>query len=242
MKLLKSLKSPSWIWLIIIIILSGVIIFGFQRSSRKTQYFPIQVINVEGDFSLIDKADVEKVVAPLVSQKDFFDVDLQKTRRQLQGLSWVDYAEVTRVWPNTVTVKLIAQHAVALIHMENDQTSGLVNEMGEIFYPPITTFPQHLPIFKVPEASDVLATLDFYQQMSAILQTIGLSIITIELNSTDSWVVGLSNGISLQLGDQNVLTRLRHFVKVYPVVFTSTHKQAQSVDMRYENGMAVAWR
>jgi len=91
-------------------------------------------------------------------------------------------------------------------------------------------------------SSDVLAALDFYQQMSIILQTIGLSIITVELNSNDSWVVGLSNGISLQLGDENVLTRLRHFVKVYPVVFTSTHKQAQSVDMRYENGMAVAWR
>jgi cell division protein FtsQ len=222
---------------ILLILLILTIILGKVYTQKTTQNLPIQHVNVTGNLQAINQHEVEKILMPLVNKQNFFDVNLRVVRQQLQGINWVASAEVTRIWPDTIAIHIIPQQVVAVINQ-----IGLVNNYGEVFYPDSATFPANLPKFIAPNASDALAVLDFYQQMSIILQPIHLEVAAIKLNTDDSWEITLSNNVKLQLGDHNVLTRLHSFVKVYPTVFVSANKQAESVDMRYGNGMAVQWR
>ncbi len=83
--------------------------------------------------------------------------------------------------------------------------------------------------------------MDRYQQMNRILETLGLKVVSIDVNSNESWCIILDNGIKLQLGQEHILTRLQHFVNVYNKVVKSRKILPQEVDLRYGHGMAVKW-
>ena len=83
--------------------------------------------------------------------------------------------------------------------------------------------------------------MDYYQQASTILAPLNLQVVEMRLNSDNDWQVVLNNGLKVQLGQNEILTRLQRFVKVYPKVFANGKKKAKTVDLRYANGMAIRW-
>ncbi len=52
----------------------------------------------------------------------------------------------------------------------------------------------------------------------------------------------LNNGTKILIGRKDSLPRLQRFVKVYPEIFKTPQAQAESIDLRYDNGLSVKWQ
>ena len=69
-----------------------------------------------------------------------------------------------------------------------------------------------------------------------------MDVTKLSLNSSLSWKVELSNGLKINLGQQDVWQRWLRFMGVYQKVFAKYADSVNYVDMRYPNGMAVSWK
>jgi len=84
--------------------------------------------------------------------------------------------------------------------------------------------------------------LDRYQKMMEVLKPIRLKISTLFVTPRLFWEIMLNNGMKIRLGQEDILTRLQRFVKVYPELFEKSEKKALAVDLRYAHGLAVKWQ
>ncbi|OGT29748.1 MAG: hypothetical protein A3E87_08865 [Gammaproteobacteria bacterium RIFCSPHIGHO2_12_FULL_35_23] len=165
-------------------------------------------------------------------------LNLQQLIDKIDELSWVAAVKVERRWPDSLIVNIQQQAPVAIW---NNNT--LLNDYAETFIMPetlLSSFTQTLPQLNGPAGSQ-LKVLYYYQQFNQLLQTINLQISQITLESNEDWQLILNNGLKIQLGQQDILTRLQRFVKVYNNVFAAGQKQAIAVNLDYPNGMAVQW-
>lgn len=214
----------------------GFLIFiGWKEATFFLKPPHITRVWVVGDFQAIDKTAVQKQIAPLMSA-NFFSVNLQKIQASLQGLPKVATVEVRRIWPNALWIRIEDEQIVA-----RWGSQGLVNNYGEAITANDYADIQKLPIFMGPPGKGV-KMLDYYQRMQSLLDAIPLSMVILQVDDNNNWDTTLNDGIILHLGDEDVLTRMRRFVKVYPKLFKGREGQVKSIDLRYHSGMAVAWK
>ncbi|HCU04909.1 MAG: hypothetical protein A2X77_03690 [Gammaproteobacteria bacterium GWE2_42_36] len=223
---------------LVILLLAALFFLIFIGWKELTFFFRpprIAQVWVVGDFQAVDKAAVQKQIAPYISA-NFFSVNLQKIQASLQGLPKVATVEVRRIWPNALWIRIEDEQIVA-----RWGSQGLVNNYGEAITVNDYADIQKLPIFIGPPGKGV-KMLDYYQQMQSMLASITLSMTVLQVDENDNWDITLNDGIILHLGDEDVLTRMQRFVKVYPKLFEGREGQVKSVDLRYHSGMAVAWK
>jgi len=84
--------------------------------------------------------------------------------------------------------------------------------------------------------------LQKWRQYSQALVPFNLSITSLTLNSRGSWQMVLNNGISITLGRTDPDTRFARFITAYPTVLAQQTLNIRSIDLRYSDGFAVAWK
>lgn len=210
-----------------------VVSFSFSQI-KLSRYFPINEVKIAG-LQHIDHQEAQHLLLPLV-KNGFFAVDVSLIKERLMSLSWVSEAYVRRNWPNQIVIQVIEKKPIARWNH-----TSLLTTSGEIFSPVKDNSPQELPLFMGPEGGH-MQLLNYYHMMNTLLQPLQLKIATLELTSSESWQVTLSNGIKLNMGYKDILTRIGHFVKVYPKIVGDRSKDVDYIDLRYANGFAVRWK
>ena len=200
---------------------------------KSTHYFPITEVKIVGADH--ERQEMQKILQPLV-KKGFFVVDVLQIKERLLQFSWVADASVRRVWPNQIVIQVAEKKPLARWNR-----SGLLTTAGEIFNPTKNTYPTDLPQFIAPDGEQV-QLLNFYHDVSSLLTPLHFKIAQLELTPTRSWSLILTNGMKLNVGYKDVLTRIGHFVKVYPKIVGARTNEVDYVDLRYNNGMAVRWK
>lgn len=213
------------------IFLSFIFILNETRFSR---YFPIKTVRVYG-VNRIDQQEVQDLILPLV-KRGFFAINVDYVRDRLLQMPWVANLNVRRIWPDKVEITVIEKQAIA-----NWNNEGLVSENGEVFSPKHETYPNNLPQFAGPQGKQ-LEMLKQFKQMNRILTPLHAKISYLELTPYATWKLKLDNGISMQVGHKDILTRLDHFVKVYPKIVGDQAALVDYIDLRYPNGVAVRWK
>lgn len=244
-----------------VIALSYAALLGAQR----LPVFPLRQLVVIGEVKQVTPMQVEYAVRNSVTG-NFFTINLDSVRSSFEKLPWVRHAEVRRVWPDGLEVRIEEQVAAARWR-QADGEYRLVNTAGEVF---IAASETDLPIFTGPEGS-AAQMLDRQKEFTQALLPLGLAPKEMTLSLRQSWQVRLDNGLTLALGrDENahpVSERLGRFVASYPelrqMASLSTTNRAQTelaaagaddqpstadlnrlftgklIDMRYPNGFAV---
>ncbi len=219
---------------LLIVMLTSLLYWAVQKITAPVNV-PISKIQVQGAFIHM----TESMLAPLsreISGVGYFDLDVAALQRQIEALPWVEHATVRRVWPDTVAIHFVEQQPLAVW-----ADGGIVNREGEVFEPERTTYPDRLPVFSGPENLQK-TMVDSYQQFSELLLPLGITISEMELDKRHSWRIGLRNGISLRLGNEHIMERLVRFTRVYPKIKSVDSRAIKSIDLRYTNGLAIAWR
>ncbi len=223
----------SFIHLICFVALIFFIMYAFNQL-KTTQYFPIKEVKIAG-IQHVSHEDVEHLLLPLVN-KGFFAVSVEHIRETLNQLPWVSDASVRRVWPNQIRIQVSEKLPFALWNNEK-----LLSTSGQLFTPSRESFPSDLPEFAGPEGTQ-LKMLENYSKINKALAPLHFKVARLELSPAHVWSFTLNNGIKVNIGHKDILTRVGDFVKVYPKIIGSRASEVNSVDLRYSNGLAVRWK
>jgi cell division protein FtsQ len=199
-----------------------------------SDYFPIKTVSVYG-VNRADHQEVQNLLLPLVHH-GFFTVNVDDIRDRLLQMPWIADIAVRRDWPDRIKVTIIEKTAVARWNNES-----LLSETGELFSPKPETYPALLPMLLGPEGQQE-RMLQYFNTINHLLTPLHAKISYLELTPYFTWKLVLDNGISLQIGHKDILTRLTRFVKVYPKIIGERAAEVNSIDLRYANGLAIQWK
>lgn len=227
----RYFAQTSKVLLLGVLVLSSIFAMNQFKTSR---YFPIHNVKVYG-INHVNRQEVQDLLLPLVSH-GFFSIDVDYIRDRLLQLPWISDIFVRRGWPDQVEITIVERNAVA-----NWNQNELLSDGGELFSPKEDTYPEHLATFIGPDGKQIIM-LQYFNEMNRLLLPLHAKISYLELTPYFAWKLKLDNGIILQIGHKDVLTRLLHFVKVYPKVVGNKASDVDYIDLRYPNGIAVKWR
>jgi len=156
-------------------------------------------------------------------------------------MPWIAHAEVRRVWPDQVVIRLEEQLPVARWGDE-----ALLNNQGQAFTPRELANYEHLPQLFGPQRAQQ-QVMQQYQVLSQMLRPLGFSIVRLELRERGSWFLttGASSagpGIELLLGRDHLVEKMRRFIAIYDKTLKEQITNIARIDLRYSNGLAVGWR
>ncbi len=191
--------------------------------------FSITQVRVVTPVNHVTRQQVEEIVRREVGGT-LFTLRLDTAREAFEKLPWVRSANVRRQWPGGLEVAL-TEH-VPLARWGRD---ALVSVEGEVF---AAAFDGDLPVFNGPPGAAKEMTIQ-YHHFRRSLEDIGRAPGEINVSPRRAWQVRLDDGLTLDLGRDQVEQRLRRFVAAYPRTIVRMTRPVDRVDLRYANGFAA---
>jgi cell division protein FtsQ len=191
--------------------------------------FALRHVEVLGATRHVTRAQVEGIVKMGLTGT-FFTVDLQQVRTAFEKLPWVREVKLRRQWPDRLEVE-ITEH-VALARWGS---TALVNTQGETFH---AAYDGKLPVFVGPAGTSKEMAIQ-YEFFHRNLSAIHARPVLVQLTARRAWQVKLDNGLTLQLGRDDVEMRLARFIAVHERTIGALARRIEYVDLRYPNGFAV---
>lgn len=196
---------------------------------------PIRHVRIEGRFRYLGRDEVREALLPAV-KTDFFSADVQVIHRATVTIPWVETAEIKRVWPDAIDIRIEEQTPVV-----RWGDKSLLNERGEPFTPRLTEELQRLPLIMGPQGYE-RRLLEIMLGLKQALAEQSLELTTFRVTERRSWKLILANGMEVELGRQKPLKNFQRLLKVLPVLGQERVAAIAKVDMRYPNGFAVVWK
>jgi len=232
-------KAPLQ-WLAPVKILCALLLLGLlgwqtEQWMAKPSTMPIKTVRIEGDLKHIDQESVVKAVATLV-KTGYFAIDKAAIIKQLTALEWVRYASIRRVWPDTIAISIQEQRPIAVWNK-----TYLLNNKAEPFRVELTQALNELPQLsgKDSESGQVLSVMNKTNDSIADLD---LTIHRLNLTDHGSWELELNNGLSFKAGQLSPEKSVSKSIRVLAALDEQLLERAHEIDMRYPNGVAIAWK
>lgn len=169
-------------------------------------------------------------------QTSLFAVDLQAIEHALASLPWVAEADVWRRFPGTVVARVSEHRVVARWH-----DSRLISDQGVLFTPPDMDGLQRLPVLSGPDetSADVLGQ---FLVLEPAFAAVSNPLRALAIDARGSWTATLADGVQVHLGRRDIAARAQRLVQVAVPALDADWQRVASIDLRYSNGFAVAWR
>lgn len=207
---------------------------GLHQSATAMMHKPVEHIAIKGQFNLVEKKDIQVLVSNAL-KGDFMNVDLLALKHAIEQNAWVHKADLNRAWPSSLEISITEQKPIARWNNE-----GFLNQYGDLIYADISGRLKGQPVLNgTPENSHVVAKM--YLDLSIELAKYQLKINQLTLNSQYSWSLVLKNGVKLVFGENDVIIKLSKFLYVYEQHLRAYFNTVKKIDLRYDNGLAVAW-
>jgi len=199
--------------------------------------FVINQLKIQGKFHYLDPADVDAAVGS-DALTNFFSVDLDAVKRNVEALSWVQHVDVRREWPNTLLVN-VREH-IPVMRWNDDKwvTSAgkVISLTGDVRVPSDIVLSAN-----EADAGLVLKSAFVWKKRLAKKQ---LKLRKVHLSTRRAWVLTLRHAendadFKLLLGREKVEQRLARFELLFDQHFRKSNKQLQRVDARYPDGLAI---
>lgn len=204
---------------------------------------PVREVVFAEELQHIRRLEVEQAL-PAALKGNFFSLNLEAVRGTLEKLPWVRRAEVRRVWPSRLEVR-VEEHRPAARWEDghNGGTGELVNTYGEIFVASLMdSAAGQLPLLHGP-AGTAPDLLKRYGELSEAFRPLGQRPVQVSLSPRLSWQFRLDGGTVVELGREQpkspVGLRLARFIEVYPETVGKRPAAPAVVDLRYPNGFAL---
>ncbi|HEX5352627.1 MAG TPA: cell division protein FtsQ/DivIB [Rhodanobacteraceae bacterium] len=231
MKGVVSLRLAAWLIALTLVALPVVgVLQGWFASDR----WPVRELQVHATFSHVSAAEVRAAVAPELGA-GFFAIRLDKVRDAVAVLPWVGQVEVSKHWPDALDITVTEIQPIA--HWGDN---ALLDRDGRIFKVPDAGVVHGLPRFNAPDdrTADVMA---FYRTALTDFSPYNLRVAGVDLSARGSWILVLSNGGRVLVGNDHPDQRLARFAAALPVLMRGRSDGFVYADLRYSNGFAVRW-
>jgi cell division protein FtsQ len=200
---------------------------------------PLKRLVVQGELHYLDRTEVREALAgkPLGS---FFSADVDAIRERLEAHPWIAQASVRKEWPDILRVFVVEQQPLGHWN-EQQRPNALVTREGTVFEVDKTEIDVLLPKLFGPEHA-VKETVEQYQQVRELLELNGHTVVALTLTERFAVDVELMSGIKLHIGREGLLERVQRFIDLFPTIIRHKTQPIDYVDLRYDTGVAVAWK
>ncbi|APE29787.1 cell division protein FtsQ [Halomonas aestuarii] len=196
---------------------------------------PIERVSVRGDLNYVSADYLRTRLAPLIQGQTWLSVDLPALRRRAREIGWLKEVSVSREWPDALTFDLVEQLPVA-----RWSDGHLLNAEGEPFaFGPVAP-PDDLPDLAGPPDSGA-EVLDYRARLASRLASLGLEVRQLRLEPRGAWRFQLEGGVWVMLGRNDRASRLGRLVAAWERELGPLASHIRYIDLRYPNGVAVAW-
>jgi len=213
---------------------AGFAVWIAVQAALRTPLLPLREVVIVGELQHVDAQAAGASLAGRVAG-NFFSVELDQVRHNLERLPWVRSAAVRREWPDRVVAR-IEEH-VALARWSDHR---LVNTFGELFE--AEGADARLAELAGPPGSE-REVARRYRAFRELVAPLGTEPVRVALSARRAWQVRLANGLVLELGRdqarQSLEERLARFVAAYPRAVGELDRPVGHVDLRYPNGFAI---
>ncbi|MDF0535547.1 cell division protein FtsQ/DivIB [Shewanella yunxiaonensis] len=220
----------------LLIVIFGLLLAGWKLNLllNDADALPIDAVAIKGDRQYTSDSDIRAALQDLM-KRSFFSADVTQVQQALENLPWVYRASVRRDWP--AKLKVYLQEQVPVAHWNQD---AWLNEHGEVFQAPSRPGLEALPWLSGPEKRGA-EVLKAFQQLDELLRINSFRLEKLSLTPRLAWEAVLGNGIVLELGREDRMSRVQRFINVYPELLKQD-KTVARVDLRYDTGLAVGWQ
>jgi len=200
---------------------------------------PVRQVVFAQELQHTRRAEIEQSL-PGALKGNFFSLNLETVRGELEKLPWVRKAELRRTWPARLEVK-VEEHRPAARWGEG--RGELVNTFGEVF---AATAPDEeldtLPLLYGPQGT-APEVLKRYGEFVGNFKVLGQRPVQVTLSPRLAWQLKLDNGMLVEMGREQqkspVGVRLQRFIEAYPELVAKRAARPAVVDLRYPNGFAM---
>lgn len=238
------------------LLLAGLLLAALGLGVHKLMRLPafnIRHIQVEGEVARNSVATLRANALSHLSGT-FLSMSLRQTRQAFEDVPWVRRAEVQRVWPNRLRVRL-EEHKPAAYWEEkadgadagSEASAGraLVNSFGEVFEANLGDVEdEDLPVLAGPAGSSE-RMLSMWRQLQASSAHLGQSVQRLDLSGRGSWRLSLEQGAVIELGrgeEAVVVQRYAQFVATLSQLTSRFQTPLLAADLRHAEGYAVRLR
>lgn len=203
--------------------------YGALHFAVHLPFFSLREVRVTGALAHVTGEQVRAIVRR-EPRGNFFTLDLAATRAAFEKLPWVRTVNARRQWPDRLEITL-EEHA-PLARWGNH---ALVNTHGEEFE---AAYDGKLPLFIGPAgaAKEVAIQYEYFRKSLAAIRKIPVQV---QLSPRRAWQIRLEDGMTLQLGREQIEARLARFISSYERTVGKLARRIDYIDLRYANGFAV---
>lgn len=233
--------------------LLGTAAWAAVRWVVRLPVFNFRAVQVEGDVSRNSVASLRANALPRL-RGSFLTMNLKEGQAAFQAVPWVRQAQLTRIWPMRLKVRLEEHRPAAYWEARLDGADAgseaateraLVNTFGEVFQANLGDVEdEDLPVLAGPPQT-AGAMLQMWQALSPAAEALGDSISRLDLSGRGSWRATLGGGAVIELGrgsEAEVVARFGRFARSISRVTTQYHSPLLSADLRHADGYAVKLR
>lgn len=220
--------------------LFGILLLGLLLAAGGNALWlwldrPIQRVSIRGELQYASADYLRNQLTPLIRSQTWLSVDIEELREQALKVGWLSEVRIRREWPNALTFELTEQVPVAT--WNDDQ---LLNGDGVPFDFGTITPPEGLPVLAGPRDSgkEVLA---YYAELSERFDSLNVGLEQLRLEARGAWRFQLDDGVWVILGRNDRAGRLGRLEAAWQRELGSVASHIRYIDLRYPNGIAVAW-
>ena len=225
--------------LLVLVLLAGLAVLVTRVA--RSPWFNLREIHVEGEVAHNTAETVRRHVTPLL-QGSYLTMNLGQARTAFESVPWVRRAEVRRIWPHDLVVR-IEEHRPMAYWAREDTDHLLVNTHGELFEVNLGDVEEdNLPTLAGPTGTS-LQVMTMWQALAPVLAPLRQRIDRVVLTDRGSWRVHLERGTLLELGrgeSDQIVARTQRFVRsVEQVSARFEHRAIEYADLRHSESYAL---
>ena len=206
-----------------------IVLYSVIRFAIVQPVFAMRELRVGGSTSNITLEQVEAIVRRDI-HGTFFTLDIARLRSSFEKLPWVRKVDIRRSWPDRIDVAIEAHQPLA-----RWGNVALVNQQGEVFE---AAYDASLPVFVGPAGTSKEVALQ-YESLRRAFAAIGREPVRVQLSQRRAWRVLLDDGMTLEIGREQVERRLARFLSAYSRTLAPLERRIDYVDLRYVNGFTA---
>lgn len=217
---------------VILLVLVGFFAIGIMKKA------PVQPLTIYQGRLNADELQSLQDTLESHGQVQFFGADLHKIHDTVAKLSWVESADIRRDWYQGVVVSVTPRKAVA-----NFGSQQQLDANGVVFVPanPDSLMDKGL-VTLYGDAPDAPEIMQQVQRINTWFAPLGLNVRDLMLTSRHTWIIRFDNGFRVIVDNEHTEQKLYSLSKTLKDKFPKQLSQMQSVDLRYKNGFAIAWK
>ena len=232
----ESMMTAAADYIARIMLVAVLVIVGYGGTLLFQQIDkPLTNVMIGGDFTFLQPTDISDLVAGELDG-GFLSIDLARLTKVLRAHPWVAEVNLRREWPSILKVEVTEEVPIARWGEQ-----GFLNRLGEELLIENNSQLSALPVLRADTGTS-REMMKNYQLMAELLVPTGLKISELRRDSVGVWFIDTAPGLQLVIGRDQISDRIRRFNLVWAAGLNQQVKNIVRVDLRYPNGLAVAWR